>query len=261
MLKAFADGRLFGVASGSGRPSVLALHGWARTSEDFAAVVRGLDAVALDLPGFGATPPPPKAWGAAGYAAAVAEVLDDMATPIVVIGHSFGGRVAVHLAAARPDAVAGLVLTGAPLVRRPGATARRPALAYRVGRALHRRGLLPEARMDALRRHYGSRDYLAATGVMRGVHVTVVNETYEEQLAAVRCPVELVWGDDDAEVPVAVAEAARPFLHAAMLTLVPGAGHLTPLSAPQALHDAARRLLSPAPADGADGAGGPDGPG
>lgn len=242
MLKAFADGRLFGVVSGSGRPSVLALHGWGRTSEDFAAVLRSLDGVALDLPGFGASPPPPEVCGAAGYATAVAEVLDELETPVVVVGHSFGGRVAVHLAAARPDAVAGLVLTGAPLVRRPGAVAKKPALTYRVGRALHQRGLFPGARMEALRRRYGSRDYLAATGVMRGVHVTVVNETYEAQLAAVTCPVELVWGDDDADVPVAVAEAARPLLARATLTVVRGAGHLTPLTAPDALRDAVQRL-------------------
>lgn len=242
MLKAFADGRLFGVAWGTGRPSVLALHGWGRSSQDFAATLGGLDAVALDLPGFGATPPPPEVWGAAGYAAAVAGVLAELHTPVVVVGHSFGGRVAVHLAAAHPEAVAGLVLTGAPLVRRPGAVAKRPAVAYRVGRALNRRGLLPESRMDALRRRYGSRDYLAATGVMRAVHVTVVNETYEDQLAAVVCPVELVWGDDDTEVPVAVAEAALARLAHGTLTVVSGAGHLTPLTAPDALRDAVARV-------------------
>lgn len=249
MLTAFANGQLFGVAFGSGRPSVLALHGWARSSADFAEVLQGLDAVALDLPGFGAAPPPPEVWGAGGYAGAVAAVLAEMDTPVVVVGHSFGGRVAVHLAAARPDQVAGLVLTGAPLVRRPGAAARKPALAYRAGRALHRRGLLPEARMEALRRRYGSRDYLAASGVMRGVHVKVVNETYEEQLAAVTCPVELVWGDDDAEVPVAVAEAAGALLARSALQVVPGAGHLTPLTAPAALREAVRRLQAGAPTE------------
>jgi pimeloyl-ACP methyl ester carboxylesterase len=117
VLKAFDGGRLFGSVHGVGPPAVLALHGWGRTSADFDAVLGGLDAVALDLPGFGATPPPAEPWGATGYAAAVAPVLGEAAGPVVVLGHSFGGRVAVHLAAAHPDEVAGLVLTGAPLVR------------------------------------------------------------------------------------------------------------------------------------------------
>ena len=244
MLRAFANGRLFGVASGPGTPAVLALHGWGRSSADFAQTLAGLDAVALDLPGFGATPAPPEPWGAEGYAAAVAPVLDELAAPAVVVGHSFGGRVAVHLAATRPDRVAGLVLTGAPLVRRPGAAARRPALAFRAARALHRRGLLGEDRMEALRRRYGSADYRAATGVMRAVHVRVVNETYEAQLAAVTCPVELVWGDDDTEVPLGVAEAALALLPDATLRVVPGAGHDTPRTAPGALRDAIDRLRS-----------------
>ena len=108
MLKAFAGGNLFGATTGSGRPWVLALHGWRRTHVDFDAVVGGpdpLDAVALDLPGFGVSPEPPEGWGAEDYASFVSAVLDEMVDRVVVIGHSFGGRVAVHLAANHPDRV------------------------------------------------------------------------------------------------------------------------------------------------------------
>ena len=244
MLKAFDGGRLFGSVHGVGPPAVLALHGWDRTSADFDAVLDGLDAVALDLPGFGATPPPAEPWGATGYAAAVAPVLGEAAGPVVVLGHSFGGRVAVHLAAAHPDEVAGLVLTGAPLVRLGGGPARRPPLAYRVARAAHRRGLLGEDRMESLRRRYGSADYRAATGVMRDVHVRAVNESYDEVLAGLSCPVELVWGEDDGDVPLAVAEALRDRVPGAVLRTVAGAGHLTPLTAPAELRSAVDRLLA-----------------
>lgn len=244
MLKAFDGGRIFGTVTGGADPTVLALHGWGRSAADFDAALDGLDAVALDLPGFGATPPPPVAWGGAGYAAAVAPVLDAMATPVVVVGHSFGGRVAVHLAATEPDRVAGLVLTGVPLLRPPGRPARRPPLPYRAARAAHRRGLLGEARMEALRRRYGSRDYRAATGVMRAVHVTAVNETYEDVLAQVACPVALVWGAEDPEVPLSVAEALRGHLPQATLHAVAGTGHLVPTSAPGALREAVDHLLA-----------------
>lgn len=248
VLSAFASGRLFGAVHGSAAPSVLALHGWGRTSADFDAVLGDLDAVALDLPGFGATPVPPEAWGAVDYAEAVAPVLADMAIPVVVLGHSFGGRAAIHLAASQPDQVAALVLTGVPLVKVPGGSSksRRPPFGYRVARALHRRGVLPDDRMEALRRRHGSADYRAATGVMRDVLVRVVNETYEEQLDAITCPVELVWGEDDADVPVAVARAAAARLGGPVnLTVVPGAGHFTPRTAPAELRAAIGRCLSP----------------
>ncbi len=161
----------------------------------------------------------------------------------MVVGHSFGGRVAVRLAATRPERLAALVLTAAPLVRRPDATPAKPSPAFRAGRFLHRRGLLGEATMERLRRRYGSADYAKAQGVMRQVLVRVVGETYEEQLAAITCPVELVWGDDDSDVPLSVAEAASTLLASARLTVVPGAGHLTPLTAPDALRAAVERHL------------------
>jgi pimeloyl-ACP methyl ester carboxylesterase len=43
--------------------------------------------------------------------------------------------------------------------------------------------------------------------------------------------VKLVWGEDDTDVPVGVARAAASFLADAEITVVPGAGHFTPLTA------------------------------
>ncbi len=243
VLKAFDDGRLFGTSHGSSPAAVLCLPGWARTHRDFDAALAGLDAVALDLPGFGASPPPPRPWGAAEYADAVTPVLTEMAQPSVVVGHSFGGRVAVHLAARNPGQVGALVLTGVPLLRRPGTSSPKPASVYRMARALHRRGLLGEGPMERLRQRYGSADYRHATPVMRQVLVKVLSETYEEQLATIGCPTELVWGDDDRDVPVAVAVSAHDLLATSTLTIVPGAGHLTPLSAPRELRVAVERHL------------------
>jgi pimeloyl-ACP methyl ester carboxylesterase len=244
MLNSFAGGRLFGASFGPGRPWVLALPGWMRTHRDFEAVLEGLDAIALDLPGFGcaAAPPPPEVWSTAQYAAHIAPVLDEMAPGPVVLGHSFGGRVAVHLGAARPDTIKALVLTGVPLVRDPAATThKKTPLAFSVGKALHRRGLVGDARMEAMRQRYGSADYRAATGVMRGVLVEAVNETYEAPLSAFPGPVELVWGTDDDQVPLQVAEAALTICRDATLTRSPGAGHFVPLKDPATLRAALER--------------------
>jgi len=236
VLRAFADGRLFGEQYGTGPPWALALHGWGRTHADFNLALQGIDAVALDLPGFGATPAPAEAWGSPEYAAAVAAAITD---PVVVLGHSLGGRVAVHLAAARPELVRALVLTGAPLIR--GGTPARPSFAYRIGRTLHRRGLVSDARMERLRNKYGSEDYRAAQGTMRDVHVRLVNEAYDAVLREITCPVELVWGDDDTAAPLDVAQTLADRLPKARLTVCPGAGHLTPLTVPDALRAALER--------------------
>ena len=243
MLTSFAGARLFGESYGTGTPWVLALHGWRRDHRDFDAVLAppAMDAVALDLPGFGSVPPPQAVWGSSEYAQAVAAVLDEMATPAVVLGHSFGGRVAVQLAASQPDRIAGLVLTGVPLFR-PASAPKRPALRLRVARNLAARGLLGQHRVEALRQRYGSEDYRAASGVMRDILVRTLAEDYADSLAALRCPVELVWGEDDTVAPLSVAERAQHTLTGAHLVVCAGAGHLTPLTVPGELRAAIERL-------------------
>jgi pimeloyl-ACP methyl ester carboxylesterase len=235
MLRAFGTApgpTVFGEQSGDGPARVLALPGWMRTRADFAAVLDGLDAIALDLPGFGgATPEPLEATGAAGYAAAVSPALDACAAGVVVLGHSFGGRVAVHLAATQPDRVGALVLTGVPRLVKPS-TSHRPPASFRLLRWLHGKGLVSDARMEARRQRDGSADYRAAHGVMREVLVKAVNEDYADLLPLITCPVTLVWGDNDTAAPLAVAQHAQPlFGGTASLTVVPGAGHLTPSTA------------------------------
>jgi pimeloyl-ACP methyl ester carboxylesterase len=240
VLKTFAGGQLFGVAHGDRRPWVLVLPGWERAHRDFDVVCRGLDAVVLDLPGFGAAPPPPEPWTTAQYADHIAPVLDDMAERVVVLGHSFGGRVATHLAADNSDRVVAQVLTGVPLIR-PATGTRSSPLSLRLAKSLRRAGVLGDARVERLRQKHGSGDYQRATGVMRGVLVRSVNESYEVPLAAFPGAVELIWGADDDQVPVAVAEAATAYCRQPHLVVIPGVGHFVARDRPDVLVDAVQR--------------------
>lgn len=241
MLKTFAGGRLFGASFGQETPWLLALPGWERTHRDFDEVCRDLDAVALDLPGFGAAPPPTEVWDTAQFAAHIASVLEDMAPRVVIVGHSFGGRVATHLAARHPERIAAQVLTGVPLIRRAAAGKRGSPWSLRLAKTLRRAGLLGEERVEQLRQKYGSPDYRRATGVMRGVLVKAVNESYEDPLAAYPGPIELIWGADDDQAPVAVAQAALASCRHPNLVVIPGVGHFVPQDRPEALIDAVNR--------------------
>lgn len=226
VLTTLLDGRAFGEKHGKDAATVVALHGWARNRSDWGSTLEGLDALALDQPGFGATPAPDEAWGSKEYAEWLAQILEGLDRPVLV-GHSFGGRVAVQLAAARPELVRGIVLTGVPLFRPK--TGGKPKLAYRIGRWLHAKGLIPEARMEALREKYGSTDYRNAKGIIRDIFVKVVNESYGDQLAAIPkdLPVRLIWGENDTAAPVWMPGEAMEILgDNATLEIVPGSAHL-----------------------------------
>lgn len=137
------------------------------------------------------------------------------------------------LAAKHPEKVDSLVLTGVPLIRLE--TGRRPSPGYRFARWLNTVGVVSDERMETLKKRRGSADYRAVEGVMRDILVKVVNESYEGQLSRVNHHVHLLWGANDREVPVSVAEAASALLQDSKLDVVPGVGHFLPVEAPAEL--------------------------
>lgn len=224
-LRTHLGGTIFAEHLDGRQPKVLALHGWGRTRTDLLDPLDGRDVISVDLPGFGASPPPPEPWGTAAYADRIAELLVEQATgPVLVVGHSFGGRVAAHLAADHPELVSGVVFIGTPFWR-SSARSKGP-LRYRVVRRLRRVRLIPESTLDAARRRYGSADYLAAEGVMRDVLVTAVNEDYRPQLARIGAPVGFCWGAEDTAAPAELATAAAQLVDCCVVCeIVDGAGH------------------------------------
>jgi pimeloyl-ACP methyl ester carboxylesterase len=132
--------------------------------------------------------------------------------------------VAVRLAAKHPELVSGVVLTGVPLVRLVAAP--KPPLTFRLIRALARARIIPQSVLEAQRHKRGSADYRAARGVMRDVLVRVIGEDYRDDLARVRVPVRMVWGENDTAAPADAGAAAADLIAGATFRVVAGAGHL-----------------------------------
>ena len=223
MLTSLADGAIVAERFGDGPIDVIALHGWGRTGKDFSSILAGMNALAVHLPGFGSAPAPPEAWAPAEYATWLSQGIDPERPPVIV-GHSFGGRVAVRLAAHYPHLVKSLVLTGVPFTRRqPG---KKPPMRLRLAKTLLAWGLVTESRVDTLRKKFGSADYNAAHGVMREVLVKAVNEDYFDDLERIPHHVHLVWGEMDLPAPLALAQKADSVLIHSALTVVKGSAHL-----------------------------------
>ncbi len=228
-LTALAGGRAFGAFYGEYPPQVIGLHGWARTHKDFDFAFSGLRALAVDLPGFGATPPPPSVWGSREYAESIAEIVQEIGKKFVFVGHSFGGRIALRIAELHPELVRALVLSGTPLLRSGGKP--KADIRYRLVKWMSRIGLVSEAVLERSRRRYGSSDYRSAQGVMREILVRVVNEDYSEILGKIDCEVRLVWGAGDSVVPPEVARRASESFRASRLEVLEGYDHYSVLNA------------------------------
>jgi pimeloyl-ACP methyl ester carboxylesterase len=220
------------VDAGSG-PPLLLLHGWGATKELMAPLAQrlvGYRTVTPDLPGFGATGTPPRAWGADEYAAWVLALLDRLGIERAhIVGHSNGGRIAIALAAAHPERVARLVLTDSAGIRPAhGLRHQVRTRTFKLLRAAsHWRWLPAKVRDDAQRRaaRRGSADYRAASGTLRASMVRLVNADMRPRLERLKVSTLLIWGERDEETPLRDARTMERLIPDAGLVVFEGCGH------------------------------------
>ncbi len=222
-------------AAQSGRSHLVWGHGWGQSGaalEPLAETLKPFGYSSLiDFPGFGKSPNPPATWGTAEYADAVAEWLNTLAQPRVVwIGHSFGGRVGLQLAARHPQLVAGMVLIASAGLRRQRSFSERVRIGLRRAAYKTARHFAQEGRqLDALRKKFGSSDYQSA-GALRPVFVRVVGEDLTEIAGRVRCPTLLIYGSQDTDTPPEIGQRLNHLIPGSELTVLEGFNHLSVLS-------------------------------
>jgi pimeloyl-ACP methyl ester carboxylesterase len=226
---------------GAGHRPVMVLHGWGSRALDMAPLVACLATeyrvYAVDLPGFGFSPPPPEPWNVTRYAEAMAELAraEGIDNGLCLIGHSFGGRIALRWAADPRirDPLDRLVLLAAAGLRPRrnwryyarrlmAQTLKSPFLLLPEpwrGRALER------LRQSPLWRMLGSADYCHAQGVMREVFVRVVTDHLDALLAHIRLPTLILWGEQDHTTPLDQAYRLRDGIAGSRLVVLPQAGH------------------------------------
>ena len=237
-----------------------------------------LDAIAVDLPGFGATPPPRDGdYSPGGHARHVAELLDHLqvAGGWHVFGNSLGGAVAVQLAARRPDLVRSLTLISPamPARRVRRGTAHMPVIAIPgVGERLVSRYLeLPVERRvdDTLRSVFGDpqrvgderrrltedeargRDGLphvadATLSSLRGLIATFLDAGADRpwRLAErIEVPVLAVYGQRDQLVDAKAAHRITRHFPDAHVVVLPDSGHVAMMEHPGEVGASWRRFI------------------
>ncbi|WCL54540.1 alpha/beta fold hydrolase [Gimibacter soli] len=225
------------IGEGDSGPTFVWLHGWGQTLGSLERIAQLFKAdgrhILFDQPGFGQTPPPPSGAGSADYADMLASELTRLGVgPCIFIGHSFGARVSVQMAARHPALVAAIVLVaGAGLRRRKTFKAKVRSFFIRLVGNLARLSddILGTSLRDRHRERFGSPDYKNA-GVLRPTLVSVVNENLVAEARAARCPALLVYGSDDTETPPEIGRRYEAALPIARYVELAGFGHLDILS-------------------------------
>ena len=251
-----------GTSSAQPIETVLLIHGLAGSSKTWDAVMPLLaeryDVVAPDLLGHGESAKPSGDYSLGAFASGLRDFLAVLDVPrVTIIGHSFGGGVAMQLAYQHPELLDRLVLVGSGglgrevswllrLLTLPGFEYVMPLgfpkpaveVGTNVGRVLGRRGIRSE-RLGEMWRAYaslaGAPNRTAFVRTMRGVIEPggqTVNASDRLYLAA-RVPTMLVWGDHDAIIPVSHAHAAHDAIEGSRLEIMEGMGHFPHVEDPE----------------------------
>lgn len=217
-------------------PTILMLHGWGRGSDAYIQVMellsqQGYQVIVPDLPGFGKTEPPKIAWGVDEYAQFAFQFVQALGlSRFFLLGHSFGGQVAVRFAADHAELVQGLILYGAAVIRRE------PTKKVKLLQTLARFGntvfsvfplsLVKYFIRKAFYRFLGVGSSAYAKGIMREVRNKIVRQDLSHLLPGISLPALILWGGKDMSTPTQDAYLIKEKIPQASLVVFPGASHL-----------------------------------
>ena len=233
-------------------PTVVLLHGFGsslHTWEDWVPVLsQDFRVIRYDLPGHGLTGP--DARGDYTDARGIVVLLDLLnhlgIQKISLIGHSIGGRLAWNFAAAHPERIEKLVLVAPDGFASPGFEyGKSPeiglslqAMRYVLPKTLLRMSLEPAyANASAMTDQRLTRyhELMLAPGVRPALIARLEQSILQDPnpiLTNIKVPTLLLWGDQDAMIPVANAADYLRALPNARLVRIPGVGHLPQEEAP-----------------------------
>ena len=218
-------------SGGSGKPLLL-LHGWGASLDTFAAMIDDLEKqftiTAFDFPGHGGSDMPPATWTVDDFAGLTLGVMAALGIERAsVMGHSFGGRVGIKLAAAHPEKVDRLILVDSAGVPPPQTARRRiKRFASRFANTVGRLGRPGQAVRRAIVGRIASPDYLNA-GPIRATFLAIVREDLRPALPKIEAPTLLIWGESDEDTTLADARTMERLIRGSRLLVIKNAGHFS----------------------------------
>jgi pimeloyl-ACP methyl ester carboxylesterase len=204
---------------GEKEQNIIFLHGWQQNSGSFLPLVPFFHSqfklYLPDLPGFGKTSLPNRPFSSMDYAKAIAEWMNRInIKEAIVIGHSFGGKVASLLAYYYPKKIKKLILIAPSVIPEHHWW-------YRLTAKIPKK--IKTTLGPALSKKISSRDYNNA-GPLLPTFKKIIKENLKPILPNIKQPALIIWGKKDQELPVKNGQEIHKLLSNSKLKIVPG-GH------------------------------------
>jgi len=208
----------------------LILHGWGSKAQQWDKVSEiiageGFNVIVPDLPGFGESREPERPWNLDDYCVFVQEFAKQLGLKnIYLLGHSFGGSLAVKFALKYPDQVEKLFLVGAACIRRKTLG---KSLSKKVAKIFRIFAFLPfySSVRKGVYRYVFKSDYINSEGVMRKSYLKIISEDLTDALRAIKIPTVIIWGQNDNVTPIEDAYLIEKNVPGSKLAVIPGGNH------------------------------------
>ncbi len=200
-------------------PDVVLLHGWGQNIDMMRPLGNYLEddfnILIIDLPGFGESSEPTYAWSLDDYVEAVREIIikEKIKNPIVM-GHSFGGKLAI-LYASKYE-VKKLVLFASPINHN-----HKLSMKSKVLKSIKKLPMMNKIG-EKMKKHIGSTDYRKSSPIMREILVNHVNTDIYNVLDDINAPTLIVWGESDVTVSPSVAYEIDSKIKDSGVVMLPG---------------------------------------
>jgi len=220
---------------------VIVLPGWGHTKEMWSEVcmllnVSGVDIEVWDLPGFGKEPLVSESWSIPDYAVWVESKIKERGySDVILLGHSFGGRIAAYIASNNPDWLKCVILYAAPGIYRPSIMVRSRSLFNRIFK-----NVLPESFVSKFRpEELKDAEEKGLGKIFR--RAVVFDQT--DRLPNIQVPTYILWGENDSESDISIGEEMQRLIPNSIMKVIDKAGHNIYLSNPTLFYGIVHQVL------------------
>lgn len=204
------------------------VHGWTYTLERWYPLIDslkqdGFEPVLLKVPGLSA--PLEKPWRLENYVQWLKEQLAKESEPVILIGHSNGGRISLAFSARYPQKVKQLILISSAGIAQKNIVDRARKFVFKQAAIIGKKITKSNVARKALYKAARGSDYYTATPVMRKTMANLLKA--DEALApqTITAPTTIIWGKKDSTTPLKDGQKLHQMLKNSQLFVIEGAKH------------------------------------
>lgn len=203
-------------------PTLVILHGWGSSVPRWRPLVKRLEASGITV--FLPQLPEDKVRNIADFSNWFLKKTNHLA-PFFLLGHSFGGQIAINFAARYPGRVKKLILLASAGVRKPSWKRK---LITPLAKLL--RGHVREKTKSWLYRLLLATDYYRANPQTRKTMAIILTEDQQENMVKIKAPTLIIWGEADRYTPLKDGRLTHQLIKSSRLDIIGGARHALPFT-------------------------------